>query len=211
MSRRGQPRRIRVYVPATSSREELPILYVHDGDIVIGALELPLILDSLINAGRMTPAFVAFIDAVDRHEDYAPGSQFRSVFTTEIVPMLERRYRVARDRRALLGLSRSTVGALDTCAHGAVAFEACALLAPAIPSKQFEAVLPPAGSQTRVLIETGTYDVPLVTDARALGRALEHRAVPVHYVESPEGHNHTAFRARLPVLMEQLFSLRRSQ
>jgi len=132
------------------------------------------------------------------------------VFTTEIVPMLERRYRVAGDRRALMGLSRSTVGALDTCAHGAVVLQACVLLAPAIPSKQFDAVLPPAGSPTRVLIETGTYDVPLVTDARALGRVLERRGVPVHYVESPEGHNHTAFRARLPFLMEQLFSARRA-
>lgn len=210
VSRRGQSRRIRVYVPATSSRDGLPILYVHDGDVVIGALDLPRVLDALIGTGRMIPAVVAFVDAVDRHEDYAPGSPFRSVFTTEIVPMLERRYRVARDRRALLGLSRSTVGALDTCAHGAVAFDACALLAPAIPSTQFDAVLPPAGSQTRVLIETGTYDVPLVTDARALGRALEDRAVPVHYVESPEGHNHTAFRARLPDLMEELYRPRRA-
>jgi enterochelin esterase-like enzyme len=172
---------------------------------VIGALELPSILDSLISTGRMAPVFVAFIDAVDRHDDYASGSPFRQVLTTELVPMLERRFRIARDRRALLGLSRSTVSALDTCAHGAVAFEACALLAPAIPAAEFQAVLPAAGSRTRVVIETGTYDISLVADARALRRALEARGVPVRYVETPEGHNHTAFRARLPPLMEQLF------
>jgi len=205
ISRGGEPRRIRVYVPHPRRLEALPILYVFDGDIVIGALELPQILDALISSGRMQPVLVAFIDAVDRHEDYAPGSPFRSVFTTEIVPMLERRYRVAGDRRALLGLSRSTVGALDTCAHSSVIFRSCALLAPAIPPGQFDAVLPTAGSQTRVLIETGTYDVPLVMDARALERVLQRRGVPVRYVESPEGHNHTAFRARLPALMEQLF------
>ena len=210
-SRRGEPRRIRVFVPRTSGEEALPMLYVHDGDIMIGALELPHVVDALIGSGRMQPAFVAFIDAVDRHEDYAPGSPFRAVLTTEIVPMLERRYRVAPDRRALMGLSRSTVGALDTCAHGAVVFEACVLLAPAVPAAQFETVLPPAGSRTRILIETGTYDVPLITDARELSRVLQRRGVTVHYGESPEGHNHTAFRARLPGLMETLFPARRAR
>jgi enterochelin esterase-like enzyme len=205
VSRRGERRRIRVYVPVTTSRRDLPVLYVHDGDIAIGALGLPSMLDSLISAGRMAPVFVAFIDAVDRHEDYAPGSSLRSVFTVEIVPMLERRYSIARDRRALMGISRSTVGALDTCVNGSIAFEACALLAPAIPSSQFDTVLPATGTATRLFIETGKYDMPLVTDARALRGALERRGVPVHYVESPQGHNHTAFRARLPALMEQLF------
>src|SRR5262249_46334414 len=106
-SHAGESRRIRVYMPATDRKDGLPILYVHDGDIVIGALGLPSILDALIDAERMTPALVAFIDAVDRHDDYATGSPFRTVFSTEIVPMLERRYHVARDRRALMGLSRS--------------------------------------------------------------------------------------------------------
>jgi enterochelin esterase-like enzyme len=204
ISRAGEARRIRVYRPA-ESRRDLPVLYVHDGQVVLDALGLPSVLDSLISAGRMESAIVAFIDAVDRHDDYAPGSRFRSVFTTEIVPMLERRYGIAHGHRALMGLSRSTVGALDTCANGAIAFDACALLAPAIPARQFAAVLPASGTPTRWLIETGVYDIPLVNDARALRAELERRALSVHYVESPEGHNHTAFQARLPPMMELLF------
>jgi enterochelin esterase family protein len=203
-SKTGETRRIRAYLPATA-RRDVPILYVHDGAIFIDALSLPSILDSLISAGRMEPTVVACIDAVDRHDDYAPGSPFRSVFTSEIVPMLEHRYPIARDRRAVLGLSRSTVGALDACANGSVHFDACALLASAIPAKDFSGVLPVAGSTTRVFIETGLYDIPLLADARALRRELEGRALNVRYVESPEGHNHTAFRARLPELLEQIF------
>ena len=203
-SKAGGTRRIRVYQPPTA-RRNVPILYVHDGDIFINALGLPSILDSLISAGRMEPTVVACIDAVDRHDDYAPGSPFRSIFTSEIVPMLEQRYAIARDRRAVLGLSRSTVAALDTCANGSIPFDACALLAPAIPAKDFSAVLPVAGSKTRVFIETGLYDIPLVADARALRRELEGRRLSVRYVESPEGHNHSAFRARLPELLEQIF------
>jgi enterochelin esterase family protein len=208
-SRSAQPRRIRVYVPATS-RRPLPMLYVHDGDIVLDALGLPAILDSLIDAGQMAPAFVTFIDAVDRHDDYEPGSPFRSVFIGEIVPWIERQYAVAPGRRALMGLSRSTVGALDACVNGGVAFEACALVAPAIPRKQFailservEGSVAPRG--TRFLIEAGTYDVPLVADARALRAEMEQRRLSVRYTESPQGHNHTAFRDRLPALMRDLF------
>ncbi len=147
---------------------------------------------------------------MDRHDDYEPGSPFRSVFTKEIVPLIETRYHIAPGRRALLGLSRSTVGALDTCANSSIVFESCVLLAPAIPPAQFERVLPSASSPTRVLIETGSYDIPLVSDARALRHVLESRLLAVRYVETPEGHNHTAFRARLPSIMEQLFPPPRS-
>ena len=209
-SRGGERRRIRVYRSAAANGTRLPILYVHDGDIVLDALGLPVMLDSLIEAGRMAPAYVAFIDAVDRHADYAPASPFRAVMAAEIVPALERLFPADPDRRAILGLSRSTVGALDLCANSAVAFESCALLAPAIARRDFAAVLPAAGGRSRVLIEAGRYDVPLITGARALGQELERRAVRVQFVESPEGHNHTAFRASLPRLLAALFPPARS-
>ena len=93
-SRQGDRRRIRVYVPAVA-RRPLPVLYVHDGDIFARALDLPSVLDALIDAGRMAPTFVALIDTVDRHEDYEPGSPFRDVFTGEIVPLIEARFAVA--------------------------------------------------------------------------------------------------------------------
>jgi enterochelin esterase-like enzyme len=104
-----------------------------------------------------------------------------------------------------MGLSRSTVGALDACVNGGLGFEACALIAPAIPAAQLPTLTASAGPATRILIETGTYDLPLVSGARALRRALEQRRAPVRYVESPQGHNHTAFRSRLPDVMKALF------
>ena len=207
VSRRGEGRRIRVYVPAGAIRP-LPVLYAHDGEIFARALDLPSLVDSLIERGQMAPALVVFIDAVDRHDDYEPGSPFRDVFTKEIVPLIESRYAVPPGRRALMGLSRSTVGALDACVNGEVTFEACALIAPAIAAAQLPRLTGPGGAATRLLIETGTYDIPLVSDARHLRGALERRHVAVRYVEWPQGHNHTAFRARLPDVMSTLFPRR---
>jgi enterochelin esterase-like enzyme len=89
--------------------------------------------------------------------------------------------------------------------NGGLRFEACALIAPAVPFGQFPGLLEAAGAATRFLIETGAYDIPLVSDARALRSALEGRHAPVRYVESPQGHNHSAFRSRLPAVMTDLF------
>jgi len=217
VSRAGGRRRIRVYVPAAQRRDGLAeavegpaqagrhVLYVHDGDIVLDKLELPALLDSLIDAREMAPTLVAFIDAVDRHDDYEPGSPFRTVFVDEIVPLIERRFAGTNPHRAIMGLSRSTVGALDTCVNGGLRFDACILVAPAIAPRQFAAVLPQTDSLTRFAIATGTYDIPLVADARALRDELQRRRLSVQYTEQPQGHNHTAFRAALPDLMRSVF------
>jgi enterochelin esterase-like enzyme len=232
-SRAGERRRIRVYVPAgdvgpakagsgphllpdqsrpprPESRIAMPVLYVHDGDIVLDRLELPALLDSLIEARQMAPVVVAFIDAVDRHDDYEPGSPFRAVLLDEIVPSIERRFAGTNPQRAIMGLSRSTVGALDTCVNGGIRFDACILVAPAIAPRQFATLLPPPGSAsaTRFAIATGTYDIPLVADARALRDELQRRRLAVDYAEQPQGHNHTAFRAALPDLMRRAFPRR---
>jgi len=196
--------RVRVYMPA-AHRSPTAILYAYDGDVVVDQLALPSMLDSLIEHGDIAPVVAVFIDPLDRHDDFEPGSPFRAAFIREIVPAIERRYRAARSERVLMGLSRSTVGAMDACVNGGVAFDACALVAPAVSRRYFVRVLPPPASTTRFLIETGTYDVPLVDDARALRDELLRRGAAVQYVESPEGHNHTAFRARLPSLLMRLF------
>jgi enterochelin esterase-like enzyme len=220
VGRAGDRRRIRVYVPAAPQRDGPAdrlrqgsgaqeagrhVLYVHDGDIVLDRLELPSLLDSLIEARQMAPTIVAFIDAVDRHDDYEPGSPLRTMLLDEIVPSIERRFAGTNPRRAIMGLSRSTVGALDTCVNGGIHFDACILVAPAIAPRQFATLLPPAGSATRFAIATGTYDIPLVADARALRDELQRRRLAVRYSEQPQGHNHTAFRAALPALMRTMF------
>lgn len=158
----------------------------------------------------MAPAIVAFIDAVDRHDDYEPSSPFRTVLLDEIVPSIERRFAGTNPQRAIMGLSRSTVGAIDACVNGGIRFDACILVAPAIAPRQFATLLPPAGSAsaTRFAIATGTYDIPLVADARALRDELQRRRLAVDYAEQPQGHNHTAFRAALPDLMRRAFPLR---
>jgi enterochelin esterase-like enzyme len=200
-SRGGESRRVRVHRPRDASGP-LPILYVHDGIIADEALDMPAIIDSLIAAGRMAPIAAVFINSVDRYDDYAVGSMFSYVFAGEIVPAIEARYPLLGGSRSVLGFSRSSVGALDVALNGEVPFARCGLVAPAITGQVLGALLKnPIRRVPLVTILAGTYDVPLIEDARALRKALEsHKATPAWF-EIPEGHNHTAWKAQLPRLL----------
>src|SRR5204863_477594 len=111
--------------------------------------------------------------------------------------------RLPRSLHAGPGQRAHRAGAGGTAAIGTVdaAVSAAGATAPAAQLPTILRLKP----GTRFLIESGTYDIPLVTGARALRRALEARHVPVAYFESPQGHNHTAFRSRLPAVMTALF------
>jgi enterochelin esterase-like enzyme len=205
ISKAGEPRRIRVHRPR-GAIDPLPVLYVHDGIIAVEGLDMPSMLDALMGAGRMAPITTAFINSIDRHEDYAAGSMFGYVFAGEIVPAIERRYAVAAGARAILGFSRSALGALDMALNAPTRFQRCGLVAPAIAPPAAASLLErPAGALPRVTILAGTYDVPLIDDARALRVALTARGVPLEWIEAPEGHNHTAWKALLPRLLTSWF------
>jgi len=205
ISKAGESRRVRVHRPRNAAGV-LPVLYIHDGIIAVEELDMPSMLDALVAAGRMAPITAVFINSIDRHEDYAAGSMFGYVFAGEIVPAIESRYDVAAGSRAVLGFSRSTVGALDVALNGALPFRRCGLVAPAIPPAAAASLLKQAkGALPQVTVLAGTYDVPLIDDARTLRTALAARGVPLEWIEAPEGHNHTAWRSQLPRLLTSWF------
>jgi enterochelin esterase-like enzyme len=201
-SKAGESRRVRVHRPRAASGP-LPLVYIHDGIIAVEELGMPAMLDALIEARRMAPVVAVFINSIDRHEDYAAGSMFGYVFTGEIVPAIERKYGAAT--RAVLGFSRSTVGALDVAMKGAVRFDRCGLVAPAVNAQSATAILKGARTPPTITILAGTYDIPLIDDARALRGMLQSHQVPLDWIEVPEGHNHTAWKSMLPRLLTSWF------
>ena len=204
-SRAGESRRVRVHRPRDASGP-MPILYVHDGIIAIEALDLPGMIDALGASGQMAPITAVFVNSIDRHEDFAVGSMFSYAFTGEIVPAIEQRYPLAAGSRSVLGFSRSTVGALDACFNSGTVFARCGLVAPAMAPPVLAALVKPGTRTTAaVTILAGAYDVPLIDDARALRKVLQDRGTAVQWLEAPEGHNHTAWKAQLPKLLTSWF------
>lgn len=198
-SRAGESRRVRVHRP-TGVTGPTPILYVHDGIIAVEQLDLPAMLDGLVASKQMAPITTVFINSVDRYDDFAVGSMFSYVFTGEIVPMIEARYRL-EGARNVLGFSRSTVGALDAALNGTVKFARAGLVAPAMNPPTRDSLVKAPRELPHVTILAGTYDIPLIEDAQALRSALQARKVPQDWFEVPEGHNHTAWRTQLRRLL----------
>jgi enterochelin esterase-like enzyme len=206
-SRAGEARRVRVHRPAGVTGPT-PILYVHDGIIAVEQLDMPAIIDGLVAASQMSPITSVYINSVDRYDDFAVGSMFSYVFMGEVVPMIEQQYPLDGDR-TVIGFSRSTVGALDAAMNGSVTFARVGLVAPAMNPPTLQSLLKAPRGTAHVTILAGTYDIPLLEDAQALRAALQSRKVPHDWMEIPEGHNHTAWRAQLRRLLTSWFPTRR--
>jgi enterochelin esterase-like enzyme len=202
-SRAGEGRRVRVHRPAGVAAAT-PLLYVHDGIIAVEQLDMPAMIDGLVAARQMAPVTTVFINSVDRYDDFAVGSMFSYVFMGEIVPTIERQYPL-EGTRAVVGFSRSTVGALDAALNGSVSFARAGLVAPAMNPPTLQSLVKSPRATPHVTILAGTYDIPLIEDARALRSALESRKIPLDWFEVPEGHNHTAWRAQLRRLLTSWF------
>ena len=203
-SRSGESRRVRVHQPPNVSGPT-PIVYVHDGIIAVEQLDMPAMIDALVASGRMAPITTVFINSVDRYDDYAVGSMFSYVFTGEIVKVIEKQFPLLNQSRAVIGFSRSTVGALDAALNGTVPFARCGLVAPAMNSPTLLSVTRTPRAKPHVTILAGTYDIPLIDDARALRKTLLSRRVPQEWLEIPQGHNHIAWRAQLSTLLPAWF------
>jgi enterochelin esterase-like enzyme len=203
-SRAGEARRVRVHRPAGVTGPA-PILYVHDGIIAIEQLDMPAMIDGLVAANQMRPITTVYINSVDRYDDFAVGSMFSYVLMGEVVPMIEQRYPL-HGSRAVVGFSRSAVGALDAALNGSVSFARVGLVAPAMNRPTVQSLLKAPRATPHVTILAGTYDIPLIEDAQALRSALQSRKVPHDWFEVPEGHNHTAWRAQLRRLLTLWFS-----
>jgi enterochelin esterase-like enzyme len=200
-SRSGDSRGIRVHRPR-HAEGPLPILYVHDGEIATDGLRMPAMIDALVETGQMAPITAVFIDSVNRQEDYAVGSMFSFAFANEIVRAIEQRYPIVAGSRGVLGFSRSSVGALDAAWNGTVPFSRCGLVAPAMSQTVLGAMFKSRqGPIPRVTILAGSYDIPLIDDAKALRLELAARHAAPEWFEVPQGHNHTAWKALLPELL----------
>lgn len=125
----GETRIIDVYLPngyTTDSTRSYPVLYANDGQDM-EAVNLAGSLDSLQQLGRMAPVIVVAIHATERVLDYGtahvPNAQglgtradrYGQFVLTELMPLIEQRYRTARGptHTAIMGWSLGGLSAFD--------------------------------------------------------------------------------------------------
>jgi enterochelin esterase-like enzyme len=162
---------------------------------------VPQVLDHLIANKSIPPVIAVFSEPADRQEEYSRSAKWRSFVTTELVPLVDKRFRTfsAPDQRIVLGSSLAAYGAVDLAVEYPAMFGLCAAIAP--PTQAATLISNQARARASVrsikfFVLGGVYDA-MIDGARTLRTTLDDFNAPVTYVEVSEGHNTNTFRAHL--------------
>ena len=201
----GGPRRIWVYTPPGygAAKDDLfPAVYILDGGNYVEKMHVPQVLDRLIAKKAIPPIVAVFSEPVDRQEEYSRNPKWRAFISSELVPMIDKRFRTfpTPDHRAVLGSSLAAYGAVDLTVEYPALFGLCAAMAPPEQAATLISNQPAkakaAVPSIKYFVMGGVYD-SMIEGARRLRTELDNFNAPVKYLEVPEGHSTETFRAHL--------------
>jgi enterochelin esterase-like enzyme len=192
----GNVRRVTVYKPEhESTGASLPVIYFNDGALMIAG-QVPTILARLVATKRLKPLIAVFVDPASRAEDYSASQEFREWFARNVIAFAENGSRPPM--RAVIGVSRSAIAALDLVWHYPDLFDRCGLLIPSTyPTALTQLIADSAAKPVQFSIVAGRYDTRWLEDGRALATVLRKRGYQLTYREVPEGHNPQTWRGHL--------------
>jgi enterochelin esterase family protein len=209
--------RVTVYQPAgfdTSAR--YPLLVVHDGGDYLDYASMKIVLDNLIDDGRLAKIIVAFSYPGERLTEYPDDPDHAEWITCELLPELERRLPLVgtSDGRCLMGTSFGAVAALSTAVrfpgtYGSLLLQSGSFLYsdPDVwhaEGKSFAPVLRfvdhyrahPVRPADRAFLSCGAYE-DLVQANRGMLPIFRSTGMKINYVESPDGHSWESWRDHL--------------
>ncbi len=229
----GDNRDFYVYTPAeydSSGKKKYPVLYLlhgfsddASGWSAVGRAHV--IMDNLIARGKAKPMLVVMplgygAPEVLNRDSSAPRDQdlsernmtkFREALFTEVIPEVERKYRVIADRnsRAIAGLSMGGAEALFTGLNAIDKFAWIGSFSAGGINENYAAAFPAldekANKQLKLLwIACGTED-RLIGDNRKFLEWLDSKNIHYTKVETPGGHTWMLWRRNLAALAPLLF------
>ncbi|KXI30358.1 alpha/beta hydrolase [Paraglaciecola hydrolytica] len=110
----------RIYRPANVSPEiQLPVVYVTDGEWYLHELDMPKVLDKLINKGAIHPLQVVFVDSRNpddltqnrRNQQFMCNKDYVLFFVNELIPKIETQDNKNTAQRLIVGLSFGGINA----------------------------------------------------------------------------------------------------
>lgn len=202
----GQVRRAAVYTPAGHDGKELPLVIVQDGVAFHRLAGLHLVGEALSATGEARPARFAFVEPVDRRDEYGFSDAYLHYLLEELLPAVEERA-PGNGERIWLGASLGGLVSANVAltrpelTTSVVTFSGAFLGTPG--EKEFFATRdswlldrladPASTPPSRWYLEVGT--IEWLTDVnRQVAAALEARGVEVGFRERHAGHNWTNWR-----------------
>ena len=207
----------RVFIPKHYSElDDLPTIYVTDGQDYIKSGEMPRLMKRLIGQNRMRPAIAVFIDSRDtanlshnrRNSQFVCNYQYFEFVTKELVNKIDSDYRTSpnAEDRVILGLS---LGGLNSACFGLLAsdtFTGIAMQSPytfpvpdLIGYYEKSERLP-----LNFFISTGARNDGR-RQARVLRKALEKKGYPIKYREVIGSHDWYNWRPLLDDILVYYF------
>jgi enterochelin esterase-like enzyme len=209
--------RITLYQPAgLDTSERYPLLVVHDGGDYLGYASMKIILDNLIDDGRLAKIIVAFTYPGERLTEYPDDLDHAEWLTCELLPELEKRFPLLATpaARCLMGTSFGAVAALSTAvrfprSYGSLLLQSGSFLYsdPAVKhgeGSHFDPVVRfidhyrahPVRPADRAFLSCGAYE-DLVEANRGMLPIFRATGMKINYVESPDGHSWESWRDHL--------------
>ena len=206
----GDKHKVQVYLPSGYARGRVryPVLYMQDGTQAVELARAAETADRMVTEGKVEPFIIVFIDPLDRMKEYWADDVFADWMARTLVPLVDTRYRTraTRDARALSGASLGGVISVWTALRHPETFSRIAGLSTSfqIDEERLLAALARLDDAERLrhplrfYLDAGRYEQIILDNARRANLLLRARGYPVTYREAPVGHNHTAWRDRLP-------------
>jgi len=204
-------RQVRVYLPPSYPlAAEYPVILFHDGPEYISLAAANNVLDYLIAHKMINPVIAVFVPPVDRQPEYA-GTKidlFTSFITTELMPVIDQKYRTSKHpaKRATLGASDGGnialyLGVNKPEIFGRIAAQSSDVI-PAISS-----VLQNGPKLSLdFYLDIGTYDLAqLIPMVHELASLLQLKGYSFSFREIHEGHSWGNWKEHLKFPLMQFF------
>ncbi len=203
-----------IYATPGSTDGRAPLLVVHDGTEYFEYAALGAVLDNLALQGTIDPPVVALTNPGLRAGEYTGDDRHAGHIVGEVLPAVEREFRIDPQRRVAAGASLGGVAALHAAWSHPGVFDGLILQSASVvtamdgrhgrgrvfaPVAAFMARLasdPRPEMASRVHLSCGRYD-GLYRDNLQFRRLLAGWGVDVGWEEAPDGHNWENWRDRL--------------
>ena len=210
----GYDLQYRVYTP--EDMDDLPTLYLTDGQGYISSGQMPRVLDQEIKAGRVRPMVAVFVDPRDpdnlrnnrRNYQFFCNQDYLKFFVMELVPRITDDYPVSYSKRdrAIMGLS---FGGLNAACFGLMApsvFGAIGMQSPAIHPVPILRELYEKEDTRDIRIFFSLGKIRDNTEVgRDLKRILDMKGYDMHYVEVNASHTWRNWRPLLDDALQYFF------
>lgn len=193
----GYDLQYRVYTPdGIEDGKTYPVMFVTDGELYLSGLDMPVVIDELVEAGTIRPAFFIFVDSRNpddlqesrRNSEFMCKTEYVKFYNGELMPALYEAYPISRDRddTNILGLS---FGGLNSACFGVISsrtFSGIGMHSPASGDHVREVSRLYQKNETeplRIFISSGTVNDNL-RPTRRFRDVLEELGYQVTYVEN---------------------------